>query len=69
MVFKCSVNDYINAHQSSGVRSLGGVFLGGSNSGSEEEPTEESEETEKTKEIDEPKEEIKTIGEKKIGGE
>ena len=70
VVFKCSVNDYINAHQSSGVRSLGGVFLGGSNIGSEEEPTEESEETKKTKEIDEPKEEIKTIGDvKKLGGE
>ena len=68
--YKCSVAEYVANHSGgSGAKSLGGVFLGGSNSGSEEEPTEESEDTEKTKEIDEPKEEIKTIGEKKLGGE
>ena len=73
-VFKCSVAEYVANHSGGGgAKSLGGVFLGGSNSGSEEEPTEESEETEKTKEIDEPKEEIKAIGDdsniKKLGGE
>ena len=68
--YKCSVAEYVANHSGGGgAKSLGGVFLGGSNSGSEEEPTEESEETEKVKELDEPKEEIKTIGEKKIGGE
>ena len=68
--YKVSVEQYVSNHSGGGgAKSLGGVFLGGSNSGSEEEPTEESEETEKVKEIDEPKEEIKTIVEKKIGGE
>ena len=69
--YKCSVAEYVANHSGgSGAKSLGGVFLGGSNSGSEEEPTEESEETEKTKEIDDPKEETKTIGDmKKLGGE
>jgi len=72
--YKVSVEQYVSNHSGGGgAKSLGGVFLGSSNSGSEEEPTEESEDTEKTKEIDEPKEEIKTIGDepisKKRGGE
>ena len=51
--FKCSVEDYVNAHSGGGLRSLGNSNENLSKGGSEEEP----------------KEEIKTIGEKKIGGE
>ena len=56
--YKCSVAEYVANHSGGGgAKSLGGVFLGGSNSGSEEEPTEESEE---------PKEVTKTIGDEPI---
>lgn len=52
--FKCSVVDYVNAHASSGNRSLG-VNLSKGGGGSEEEPTEE-----------EPKEVTKTLGDEPI---
>ena len=69
--YKVSVEQYVSNHSGGGLGGglLGGGLGGAKSGGSEEEPTEESEDTEKTKEIDEPKEEIKTIGEKKIGGE
>lgn len=72
VVFKCSVAEYVANHSGGGgAKSLGGVFLGSSNSGSEEEP-DEGEDTEKVK-LDETKVEINSIGDdaniKKIGGE
>ena len=55
VVFKCSVNDYINAHSGVGLRSLGNSNENLSKGGSEEEPTEE-----------EPKEVTKTLGDEPI---
>lgn len=73
VVFKCSVNDYINAHSGGNLLGMGGVYLGGAKSGgSEEDSAEESEDTEKTK-LEETKVEVKEIGDdsniKKFGGE
>lgn len=69
VVFKCSVNDYVSAHSGGNLLGMGGVYLGGAKSGGGEEETDEGEDTEKVK-LDDPKEEIKTIGDtKKLGGE
>ena len=61
VVFKSSVNDYVSAHSGGNLLGMGGVYLGGAKSGGSEEEPDEGEDTEKTK-LDEPKEEIKTIG-------
>ena len=60
--YKVSIEQYVSNHSGGGgAKSLGGVYLGGSNSGSEEEPTEESEEPkEETKEV------TKTLGDEPI---
>lgn len=67
--FKSSVAMYVDNHSGGNLLGMGGVYLGGAKSGGSEEEPDEGEDTEKVK-LDEPKEEIKTIGDtKKLGGE